>query len=126
MLSSHVLSTFDPWFASLAAAAPPAAGGDIKNTIIMFGMVFGIIYFLVLRPQKQKENEHQEMLKVLKKNDRVLTQGGLYGVIARIDGGDVVLKIDLDKSVKVKVRLSAITNLVTENTEKSKKSKKSE
>lgn len=67
-----------------------------------------IFYFILIRPQLRKEKERQARLKALKKNDKVVTQGGMQGVVVQRKEPWVILKIDDSKDVRVKVLLSSI------------------
>lgn len=99
-------------------AAGDAAGqrgpglGDFLVPIAMMGVVF---YFLFIVPERKKTKKKQDMLEALKKNDKVVTIGGLYGVVANVKTGEdeVMLKIDEDKDVKVKVTRSSIAHILT-------------
>jgi len=104
-----ILSTAGPFL--LAAASKSASKGaqSIAPTLIMFGLMFAIFYFLLIRPQRKREKERQDMLSQLKKNDRVVTQGGIKGIVMRVQDDDVVVKIDPEKNVKIRVSRQAIT-----------------
>ncbi len=78
-----------PAFAQTAAPA----SGDILNMILPFVMVFAIIYFLVIRPQNKRQKQHQEMLAALRRGDVIVTQGGIIGKVAKIDGDEVQLDV---------------------------------
>ena len=80
--------------------------------IIAIGLVF---YFLVIAPANKQRKKTQEMLSALKKGDRVLTTGGIYGTIQGVEPEAVYLKIA--DNVKVKVSRSAITGVVTGESE---------
>ena len=80
--------------------------------IIAIGLVF---YFLVIAPANKQRKKQQEMLGKLQKGDRVLTTGGIYGTIQGVEAEVVYLKIA--ENIKVKVARSAITGVVTEETE---------
>lgn len=71
--------------------------------------IFAVFYFLVIRPQQKQMKEHQKMLDALKKGDRVLTNGGLYGTVVALHGPDLELKIA--DNVKVRVARSAVSKL---------------
>lgn len=77
---------------AFAQNATPA-GGDILNMILPFVMVFAIIYFLVIRPQNKRQKQHQEMLAALRRGDIIVTQGGIIGKVAKIDGDEVQLDV---------------------------------
>jgi preprotein translocase subunit YajC len=108
----------------LAMAAPgadPAAGSaSIVPTLITFGLVFVIFYFLIIRPQNKKQKDTKKMLESLKKGDRVVSIGGIHGTIQSIKDETVVLKID--GNTKMTFSRSAISNVV----EQSRPSKKAE
>jgi preprotein translocase subunit YajC len=76
--------------------------------IVAIGLVF---YFLVIAPANKQRKKQQEMLSALKKGDRVLTTGGIYGTIQGVEPEAVYLKIA--ENVKVKVARSSITGVVT-------------
>ncbi|HEV7237631.1 MAG TPA: preprotein translocase subunit YajC [Thermoanaerobaculia bacterium] len=80
--------------------------------IIAIGLVF---YFLVIAPANKQRKKQQEMLGQLKKGDRVLTTGGIYGTIQGVEPEHVTLKIA--ENVKVKVARSAISGVVTGESE---------
>jgi preprotein translocase subunit YajC len=80
--------------------------------IIAIGLVF---YFLVIAPANKQRKKQQEMLSALKKGDRVLTTGGIYGTIQGVEPEAVYLKIA--ENVKVKVARSAISGVIAGETE---------
>ena len=69
--------------------------------------IFLIFYLILIRPMQKKQKQHSIFLSSLKKGDRVVTNGGLYGAIQSVDDGTVTLK--LSDQVKVKVARSAIS-----------------
>lgn len=75
----------------------------------MFLMVFVIFYFLVFQPQSKARKEHQKMLKNLKKNDEVVTTGGIFGTVVNIKPESITLRID--DNVRVEIEPSAIVRL---------------
>jgi preprotein translocase subunit YajC len=80
--------------------------------IVAIGLVF---YFLVIAPANKQRKKQQEMLSMLKKGDRVLTTGGIYGTIQGVEPDAVYLKIA--ENTKVKVARSAISNIVSGESE---------
>jgi preprotein translocase subunit YajC len=93
--------------------APPAGKGGGTGALVSFLpliLIFFIFYLLVFRPQQKRQRDHQSMLSALKKGDRVLTTGGLYGTIIGIKNNVAVLKIA--ENVKVEVQRSAIAGVV--------------
>ena len=73
-------------------------------------LMFVVFYFLLIRPQQKKQKEVAEMIKNLKKGDRVVTNGGLIGTIMAIHDDFVVLKVG-DQDTKIEVLRSAVTDL---------------
>ncbi len=79
------------------------------NPLIQFFpliLIFIIFYFLLIRPQKSKEKEHQKMLANLNKNDEVVTSGGVHGTIVNVKDKTVILRID--DNVKMEIEKNAI------------------
>ncbi|MDD3345561.1 MAG: preprotein translocase subunit YajC [Candidatus Omnitrophica bacterium] len=70
-------------------------------------LIFGIFYFLIIRPQKQKEKDHQKMLAALNKNDEVVTFGGIHGTIVNVKEKTFILRID--ENVKIEIEKSSVS-----------------
>ena len=62
--------------------------------LIILAMIFGMFYFLMFRPLRQREKRHDEMVEQLEIGDRVITAGGIHGLVERIDEDSVVLKVE--------------------------------
>lgn len=77
--------------------------------LVPFLLIFVIFWFLLIRPARNRQKAHQAMLEALKRGDRVMTNGGLYGEVSAIDATVVHLKIS--DNVKVRVAKSAIAGL---------------
>ena len=76
--------------------ATTAAGGEFISMIIMLVVMFGILYFMMIRPQKKKDKQVKDMLAALKKGDRVCTIGGIYGTIEHIKDDTITLAVGKD------------------------------
>ena len=100
---------------NLAALFFWQAGGaaGLGGFLIPLGLMFGIMYFLVILPQQRQRKKVQEMLSAIKAGDRVITSGGIYGTINGLDGDTVILKIASDPQVKIRVARSAIAQVET-------------
>jgi preprotein translocase subunit YajC len=104
----------------LLAAAQPAQAeqqGDPNAGLRMIVMVAGLIlmgYFLFIRPMKQKEQEARSMVQNLKENDRVITIGGIHGVVTNVqrDAERVTIRVDETTGTKLKMNISAIARVV--------------
>jgi preprotein translocase subunit YajC len=105
----HLL--ISPAFAQDAAA--PAAPGSplgVLTNYLPFILIFGVFYFLVIRPQQQKLSEQQKMLKALQRGDKVVTSGGIHGKIAKLDG-DAFVTIEIANGVEIKLDRGHISGL---------------
>lgn len=85
------------------------------SIIIPLGLMFLILYFLILRPQKREQQRHQNMLNNLKRGDKVITAGGIIGRIHSI--GDRTVVLDLGNKVKVEFLKSTIREVINEEME---------
>jgi len=105
----------------LLAMAPQggeAGGGSMVSTLIMFGAIFAIFYFMIIRPQQKKAKEREALLGALKKGDKVVTNSGMHGSIAGLD--EKTCLIDFGNNFKVKFDRSAIAVVETSGKEESK------
>lgn len=68
--------------------------------------IFGIFYFLLIRPQQKRQREYEKMLKEIKKNDEIVTTGGIHGTILNVKDDTVTLKID--ENVKIEINKNAV------------------
>ena len=91
---------------AFAAGCVPADGeaqGElgIVPMIIFVVLLFAMMYFLMIRPQRKRQKEHQELMSELKKGDRVITAGGIYGQIESTSEDSVVLKIESGATIRI-------------------------
>jgi preprotein translocase subunit YajC len=84
-----------------------AGGGGFMSLILMFGMIFAVMYFFMIRPQQKREKERKRMLSELKKGDKVVTNSGMVGIIWAIKDNIIILKFEED--VKIEFLKSAIS-----------------
>ena len=94
-----------------AQAAPGAGGPGPLVTILPFVLIFIIMYFMVIRPQQKKAREHQEMLGKLKRNDEVMTSGGIYGKV--VDLKETVVTLEVAPNVRIRVHRPQISAVLT-------------
>lgn len=99
---AYAMGQCPPGVAGQPAASPLA--GFIPIIIIFF-----IFYMLLIRPQQKQQKQHQQMLAQLKKNDEVVTSGGIYGTIVNVEDQTVTLRID--DNARIKLQKSAIACL---------------
>jgi len=96
-----------------AAPAPaPAPGGGIIS-FVPFIFIFIIMYFMLFRPQKKRQQEQQRLVAALKTGDKVVTNAGIHGLIANVKDTTVMLKVA--DNVKIEVEKSAVTNVLKES-----------
>ncbi|MGH8011171.1 MAG: preprotein translocase subunit YajC [Candidatus Binataceae bacterium] len=107
------------WFEGIAWAQAAAATGGAQNTFdqVIYGpilplvIIVAVIYFLMIRPQSKRASDHQKMVNALKRNDEVVTAGGLVGRI--VDLGDKLVTVEIAQSVRVRVERGQISALST-------------
>jgi preprotein translocase subunit YajC len=96
-----------------AAPAPaPGPGGGLIS-FVPFIFIFIIMYFLLFRPQKKRQQEQQRLVAALKTGDKVVTNAGIHGLIANVKDTTVMLKVA--DNVKIEVEKSAVTNVLKES-----------
>lgn len=81
-------------------------------SLIPIAAIFLIFYFLLIRPQQKEQKAHQKMLEALKKGDRILTTGGLYGTVVDIKGDDLMVRFA--ENTKLMVARSAVAKVLAE------------
>ncbi|TAE26428.1 MAG: preprotein translocase subunit YajC [Candidatus Kapaibacterium sp.] len=101
---------------SFLLAFSPAQGGDptqqMLSTVIMFGAVMAIFYFMILRPQKKREDEQKKLLEALKQGDKVILSSGIHGSIASVDNDNNVVNVNISDNVKIRVNKAAVATIV--------------
>jgi len=94
------------------AAGAGQAGGGLAGFLPII-ILFAIFYFLLIRPQQKKAKEHREMIGNLKKGNRIVTSGGIYGTITAID--DTTIGLEIAEKVKIKISRGNVAALITDN-----------
>lgn len=94
----------------LAIVAFYQSGGNGGSMIgfLPFIAIFAVMYFLMIRPQQKKQKQHQAMLKELKKGDKIITSGGIYGTISGIKEKEATLIVKIDENVKVELARGSV------------------
>ncbi|MFC1509145.1 preprotein translocase subunit YajC [Candidatus Omnitrophota bacterium] len=85
---------------------PSAAQPNAIVSLMPIIFIFGIFYFMLIRPQQKKAKDHEKMTSELKKNDEVVTNGGIHGTVANVKDATLTLKID--ESAKIEINKTAI------------------
>ena len=99
-------------FITLLQAAPAAQQGGGMSMWIMLALIFVVMWFFMIRPQKKQQKELQNFRDGLKKGDKVVTIGGIYGTISEVKEGYVLMEID--NNVKIRVNKNALVKDFTE------------
>ena len=89
------------------------------QSLFLMLIIFGIMYFLLIRPQQKKLKEHQAMVNALRRGDRVITQGGILGKVTNVNDADKEVEVEIASGVKVRVVRSTIATVLN-NTEPAK------
>ena len=95
-----------------ASAAGGGAAGGFASFIPLI-LIFVVFYFLLIRPQQKQAKQHQQFLSDLKKNSRVMTKGGIHGVIT--DLSDNVITLEIARDVTIKVSRDAIAGAINKD-----------
>ncbi len=100
----------------IAYAAGPAAGGSAAGGFASFlplVLIFVVFYFLLIRPQQKQAKQHQQFLTDLKKGIKVVTKGGIHGLITGIN--DNVITLEIAKDINVKVSRDSISGALAKD-----------
>jgi len=87
----------------IGGCLPTEAEGEsnIWPMLIFVVLLFGLMYFVMIRPQRKRQREHQHLIEELKRGDRVVTAGGIYGVIESISEDSVTIKVESGATMRV-------------------------
>lgn len=88
------------------------SNSQVVSLLYIVGL-FAILYFLMIRPQQQRQKKHQEMISNVKENEKVITIGGLYGTIVRIKDKSVILEVA--ENVRVEFLKTAISQVINKD-----------
>ncbi len=106
------------FLAQLGGGAGGGKGGSFLQLVIPFGLMFAIMYFLMIRPQRKKEKDRQEMLKRVRKGDKVVSSGGIHGKITTVRENTLIVCVDEAKDINLKIDRNSVTGVtLTEDDE---------
>ena len=99
-------------FPMMAQATPPPGGGmgQMMGMIVPMLLIFGIFYFMLIRPQQRKEKERQAMVDAVKTGDKVLFSGGILGYVTNVK--DKILVVKVAEGVKIEVFRAAVSQVL--------------
>lgn len=102
---------------------PPGQGGGdaLMSTLLMFVLIIGIFYFMIIRPQQKRAKDREKMIESVKKGDKIITSGGIHGTIAGAD--EKTFLVQVADNVKVKFDRSAVTTIIKEGEVAAKEAK---
>ncbi|MEJ2677992.1 MAG: preprotein translocase subunit YajC [Gemmatimonadota bacterium] len=96
---------------ALALAAPQGGSSSVMPMLLMWGLIILIFYFILIRPQRQAQRRHQDMLEGLNKGDQVMTDGGIIGEIIHIKEGRLTIRTG--ENTRIVVARSKIARKLT-------------
>ncbi len=100
-------------WAQMGPAAGPAAGGRPTDLLFLMAGVFGIFYFLVIRPEQKRKKDHDALVAGLKRNDRVMLSSGIHGRVMGMN--DKTIAVEIAPKVTVEVERSHIQQVETDS-----------
>ena len=92
------------------AGAPSAGGADILMSILPFLLIFVVMYFLIIRPQRAQMKRREELLKNIRRGDQVVTGGGIVGKVTKVVD-DSELEVEIADGVKIRVVRSGVSEV---------------
>ena len=98
-------------FISPAYAQAAEGGASMLMQLAPLVLIFVVFYFLLIRPQQQKMKAHRAMIEAVKKGDQIVTGGGIYGRVARVEADNTLL-VEVAPNVQLKVAKSTISDVV--------------
>jgi preprotein translocase subunit YajC len=106
-------------FISNAFAQGTAAGGVESNLMSFLPLIlmFGVLYFIMIRPQMKRQKEHRSMLAAMAKGDEVVTNGGIVGKVTKV--GEAYVGIEIAEGTEITVQKASVTTILPKGTIKS-------
>jgi preprotein translocase subunit YajC len=95
----------------VAAEAANSQSSGLIYTLLMFGSMFAIFYFILIRPQQKQQKRHQDLIGSLKRGDEVILSSGIIGKIAQVE--DRFITLEIGDRVKMRVLRQAVSGLAT-------------
>ncbi len=92
----------------------PKAKPNQTSFYVMMALMFVVLYFFMIRGPRQKQKQHEQMLKAIKKNDRIQTIGGILGTVLEVRDDEVLIKIDEATNTKMRITRGAVSRVLGE------------
>ncbi len=99
---------------SAHAANSAAQNGEGPFSFVLIGAVFMVFYFMIIRPQNQRNNAHQQLLTKLKSGDEIIAAGGIYGKVSEVD--DQILLVKIAGNTEIRLQKSSVLNILPKGT----------
>ena len=98
-------------FVTPAYAQSTGASPDMLVSLVPFLLIFAVMWFLIIRPQRQNMKKREEMLGAIRRNDVIVTGGGVVAKVTKVTEGDAEVEVEIAQGVKVKVVRSMIAEV---------------
>tara|TARA_B100001094_G_C17631511_1_gene530663 strand:- start:5 stop:355 length:351 start_codon:yes stop_codon:yes gene_type:complete len=101
-------------FINLAYAQSAGAGSavDTFSAFIPIILIFVVFYFLLIRPQQKRMKEHQLMLNSVRRGDKIVTNGGIIGLVTKVLEDEQELQVEISENVRVKVKRDMLSSVI--------------
>ncbi len=110
--------------ATTSSTSTTSTAGSMWTTLVTFGLIILIFYFMIIRPQKKRDKEARDMLAAMKKGDKVVTIGGIRGTVAVVKESTVIIKVD--DNTRIEFSKNAISQILDKKPETTASAKKNE
>ena len=96
----------------LAVLLAPSGSGGSGLSVLLFqvALIFGIFYFLIIRPQRRQQQRHKELLAALQKGDHVITSGGIVGEVLHLKENEITIRSGEAKLVVLRANIANVVN----------------
>jgi preprotein translocase subunit YajC len=106
----------------LLAQEGATQSGSIFSLVVPMLLIFVVLYFMMIRPQRKQQKERESMIDNIKKNDHVLTNGGFFAIVDKVKEKEIIVKIDEKSDVRMRLAKTAIAGLIKDSGREEKKS----
>ena len=100
------------WISPAYAQDAVGGTGAVVMQLLPLILIFAVFYFLLIRPQQKKMKDHREMLQKLKRNDKVVTGGGIVGTVAKVRDDSDEVEVEIASGVRITVLRGTISSVV--------------
>ncbi len=107
---------------NMGLLAQGEGGGGLVSILTLVVPIGILFYFLMIRPQQRERSQRKSMIEALKKNDRIVTIGGVYGVVTNVrrEDDEVTIKVDETNNTKIRITFSGIARVTVEESSSEK------